>query len=74
MDVMTVTEAAKATGLTRMTLWNYRAAGLLPSKARGRNVLVSVPDVQAAHRVRLANNPAHQYRLRRAREQGVILV
>ncbi|WP_367280650.1 hypothetical protein [Pseudomonas sp.] len=57
-----------------MTLWNYRAAGLLPSKQRGRNVLVAVEHVQAAHRARLANNPAHQYRLRAAREQGVILI
>lgn len=74
MQVMTVTQAAAATGLTRMTLWNYRAAGLLPSKQRGRNVLVAVEHVQAAHRARLANNPAHQYRLRAAREQGVILI
>ena len=71
---MTVTEAAMVTGLHRQTLWRYRATGLLPSSRRGRSVIVNINQVRDVHQRRLANNPAHQYRLRRAQAEGMILI
>ena len=72
--MVTVTEAARATGLTRMTLWRYRANGDLPSTTKGRSVLVELDTVRAVYRAKIQANPVHRAKLRQATENGVILI
>lgn len=57
-----------------MTIWRYRAEGELPYRQHGRRVYVNIDHVREVHRRKMQNNPAHLYRLRRAKEQGTLLI
>lgn len=57
-----------------MSIWRYRAEGELTYRQQGRRVYVDIDHVRAVHRRKLQNNPAHRYRLRRAQENGTLLI
>lgn len=61
-------------GLTRMTLWRYRANGDLPYTTRGRSVLVELTTAREVYRNKIQANPVHRAKLRRAEQNGMILI